>query len=159
MARLDAAIPPPRLSVLDRLLDDEPDYAGPEEQTEYHSGLGAFKRSVLRDLQWLLNARVGTRPETKDPMQGTVARLGLPDITNLDLKNERQREILRRLIADAIARFEPRLDFVSVSVREGSGSQGRTQFHVDARLRVEPEPTKLSFDATVVWKNRTVEVK
>ena len=123
MARLDASIPPPRLSVLDRLIDDDPDYDGREEQQEYHTGLAALKRSVLRDLQWLLNSRLGIRPviergrEKPDPLRNTVARFGLPDITNLDLKNERERELLRRLIVDAIGRFEPRLDFVTVSIR------------------------------------------
>ena len=59
---------------------------------------------------------------------------------------------------DTIARFEPRLDFVTVHVHEGDERLGRTRFHVEGRLRVDPEPLKLSFDATVVWRNRTVEV-
>ena len=69
------------------------------------------------------------------------------------------RSVSRRLIVDAVEHFEPRLDFVTVSFREGTDDRGRTRFHIDARLRVRPEPTKLSFDATVVWRNRMVEVR
>ena len=30
--------------------------------------------------------------------------------------------------------------------------------NAEARLKLDPEPLKLSFDATVLWRNRTVEV-
>ena len=75
MVRLDSSIPPPRLSVLDRLLEDEADFDGREEQTDYHAGLEAMKRFVLRDLQWLLNARVDARADANaadDPIRHTV---------------------------------------------------------------------------------------
>jgi type VI secretion system protein ImpF len=166
LARLHDAIPPPKLSVLDRLLDDDPAAPGPESPDDYATGLSRLRTSVLRDLQWLLNARTagapahaGSRDRAPDPLEGTVLRLGLPDITNLDLKNAQARESLRRRIVDTIARYEPRLDFVTVSVHEGDEKLGRTRFHVEGRLRVDPEPLKLSFDATVVWRNRTVEVQ
>lgn len=165
MARLHASIPPPTLSLLDRLLDEEPDDPTPESQPDYHSGLALLKRYVLRDLQWLLNSRVGGLPsytgrgeDEDDPLLGTVRRLGLPDITTVDLKNPRQAERLRRRIVDTIGRFEPRLDFVSVTIGDARDGTGRTRFHIEARLKLDPEPLKLSFDATVVWRNRTVEV-
>jgi type VI secretion system protein ImpF len=124
-----------------------------------------MRECVLRDLRWLLNARIGSLPsyhrevdDQTDPLHETVLRLGLPDITTLDLKNTRQSEYLRRRIVDTITLFEPRLDFVTVSIEQEGDGRGRTRFHVDARLHVDPEPLKLSFDATVVWRNRTVEV-
>ena len=165
MARLQSSIPPPTQSVLDRLIDDEPDDQAPEKQVDYHSGLARLRDAVLRDVRWLLNARIGSLPsyltgddDEGDPLIDTVARLGLPDITTTDLKNHRQSEQLRRRIVDTITRFEPRLDFVTVSGQEEGEGRGRTRFHIEARLRVDPEPLKLSFDATVVWRNRTVEV-
>ena len=165
MARLHDAITPPKLSVLDRLLDEDPGAPGPEPLDDYATGLSRLRASVLRDLQWLLNARTAGAPTQSrspardpDPLEGTVLRMGLPDITNLDLKNSQAREALRRRIVDTIARCEPRLDFVTVHVHEGDERLGRTRFHVEGRLRVDPEPLKLSFDATVVWRNRTVEV-
>jgi len=164
MARLHSSIPPPTLSVLDRLLDDDPDYQGIEQQPDYRTGLTRLKDFVLRDLQWILNARIGRvvpedgrGGEVADPLEGTVACLGLPDITNLDFKNAREREFLRRRIVDAVARFEPRLDFVTVTVSEGA-VRGQTRFQIQARLKVDPEPLKLSFDATVVWRNRMVTI-
>ena len=165
MARLQSSFPPPTLSVLDRLIDEDPEDQTPEAQLDYHSGLARLRENVLRDMRWLLNARVGSLPsyrteaeDEEDPLIDTVTRLGLPDITTTDLKNHRQAEHLRRRIVDTITRFEPRLDFVTVSGQEEGAGRGRTRFHIEARLRVDPEPLKLSFDATVVWRNRTVEV-
>ena len=93
-----------------------------------------------------------------DPLLPTVLKLGLPDITTVDLKSRQESERLRRRIIDTITRFEPRLDFVTVALTEGGAGRGRTRFHIEARLRIDPEPLKLAFDATVVWRNRTVEV-
>ncbi|MHC4959423.1 MAG: type VI secretion system baseplate subunit TssE [Planctomycetota bacterium] len=166
MSRLHSATPPPTLSVLDRLLDDDPSFQQDESQLDYSSGLEKHRRAVLRDLQWLLNARMATRPDwssgrrkkNADAVQETVLRFGLPDITTLDLKSEQQREHLRGCLRDTIERFEPRLDFVSVSINADAADGGRTNFKVTARLKVDPEPLKLTFDATVLWKNRSVEV-
>ena len=164
MARLHSSIPPPKLSVLDRLLDDEPSARESESQLDYNKGLALMRSAVVRDLQWLLNARIGWAPEyegsrDEDPLKDTVVRLGLPDITTTDLKSEQECEFLRRRIRESIPRFEPRLDFITVELGGGDAVRGRTHFKVTARLRVDPEPVKLTFDATVVWKNRTVEVR
>jgi len=46
---------------------------------------------------------------------------------------------------------------VTVTVSEGA-VRGQTRFQIQARLKVDPEPLKLSFDATVVWRNRMVTI-
>lgn len=147
------------LSVLDRLVDDEPSFQGDEPQLDYHAGLAQLERGVSRDLQWLLNARTDARAkdDADDPLGGTVLRLGLPDITTIDLKSPRDRDLLRRRIRECIEVYEPRLDFVTVKVDAEQG-RDRTRFKVEARLKVDPEPVKLTFDATVFWRNRSVEV-
>jgi len=165
MARLHSSTPPPTLSVLDRLLDDEPEYQGDEPQADYQSGLRRLRESVIRDLGWLLNARVGRSPvydgsgrHEQDPLHGTVVRFGIPDITTVDLKNEERREQMGHSILNAIKRYEPRLDFVSVQVDEDEAERGQTVFKVAGRLLVDPEPIRLTFDAAVSWRNRSVEI-
>ena len=147
------------LSVLDRLVDDEPSFQGDEPQPDYHVGLAQLERALSRDLQWLLNARTDVRvkSDADDPLDGTVLRLGLPDITTIDLKSARDRDLLRRRIRECIETYEPRLDFVTVKVDADPG-RDRTRFKVEARLKVDPEPVRLCFDATVLWRNRSVEV-
>jgi type VI secretion system lysozyme-like protein len=156
----------PRLSVLERLVDAEPEFRDPEDQPDYEQALSTLEQSVLRDLQWLLNARAPVPPEPEaegrvddDPRAGTVVLLGLPDLTSLDLKHDADRDYLKRRIAAAIRRFEPRLDHVAVSTPEGPAGAGRTRYQVSARLNVDPEPVRLLFDATVVWRSRQVEVR
>ena len=150
--------------MIDRLLDDDPDDETFEEQPDYEAGLADLERCVLRDVRWLLNARTGCAPAERatraavDPLCETVLRQGLPDLTNLDLLNESEQELLRREIAAAIQRFEPRLAKVEVGVTRSPEGGGRTRFQIAARLLVDPEPVKLSFDATVVWRSRTVEI-
>lgn len=166
MARLHSSTPPPTLSVLDRLLDDEPENRGDERQSDYPSGLRQLRESVVRDLQWLLNARVGRSPvydgsgrHEQDPLHGTVLCFGLPDITTVDLKNVERRDAMRRSILAAIKKYEPRLDFVSVGADEEHAEGGETLFRIEARLLVDPEPIRLTFDAAVSWRDRNVEIR
>jgi type VI secretion system protein ImpF len=158
-------LPPPRLSVLDRLLDDEPDYEDVEEQADYEVGLAKLEQAVLRDIRWLLNARNGrssdfdrTRRVINDPYETTVLRQGLPDLTNLDLMSDSERQYLQRAIGKAIQAYEPRLGSVDVSVLQSEADLGRTRFQITAHLHVDPDPVQLDFDATVVWRSRIVEV-
>ncbi|MCB9897641.1 MAG: type VI secretion system baseplate subunit TssE [Planctomycetes bacterium] len=169
MARLHDATPAPEQSVLDRLLDDEPELRHNEPPRDFRAGLDALRRNVLRDVQWVLNARAGEifGEEDRDrlPKDGpervlmqSVLRFGLRDFSTLDLRNDTQREALRRRILFALAAFEPRLVNVSVTIQSAAGDEGRTRFHVEARLHCDPEPQAIGFDATVMWRNRKVEV-
>ncbi len=169
MARLHDATPAPEQSVLDRLLDDEPGLQRGDQPRDFRKGLAELRRNVLRDVQWVLNARVGEIFSGDDrarlPKDGpervlmeSVLRFGLRDFSTLDLRNDSQRAALRQRILFAIRAFEPRLTHVTVTIESALGEEGRTRFHVDARLRCDPEPQAIGFDATVMWRNRKVEV-
>ena len=160
MPRIDDAISPPAMSVLDRLM------AGDEsEPRSYRAGLSGLRRSVLRDLEWLLNARVGSGPGAWSTLSkdrspgGDLLCFGLPDLTLVDLRNARKREDLRRWISEAVARFEPRLEHVNVTVKGSDESKGSTRFQVEGYLRVDPEPIEFPFEATVQWSDRAVHVQ
>jgi len=162
MARFEDSLARPTLSLLDRLVDEDPENPAADRPQSHAQSMAQLKSAVLRDLRWILNARTSTEPgyESEEPeaLRKSVRRLGLSDITNLDMKNPRQREQMRRRILEVIEVFEPRLDFVSVGVKEND-EPGRTRFVVEGRLKTDPEPMKISFDATVVWRNRTVDVR
>ena len=169
MARLHDATPAPEQSVLDRLLDEEPGMQQREPPRDLRSGLAALRAAVLRDVQWVLNARAGEIFSEDErgrlPKDGpelvlmeSVLRFGLRDFCTLDLRNDSQRSELRRRILFALKAFEPRLTGVNVTIRSAAGEEGRTRFHVDAHLRCDPEPQAIGFDATVMWRNRKVEV-
>ncbi len=74
---------------------------------------------------------------------------GMPDISALSLANPHDRERLRRMLQDAVARFEPRLLKVSVTLEEGRRDERSLHFRIDGLIDVDPEPEVVSFDSAI----------
>jgi len=162
MPRLDAHIALPKLSILDRLLVDA------EEPAEYHEAVARVANSVRTDLACLLNARTRSQTTTDKPedpdesfpsLDGTIARFGIPDMTNLDLKHGEDCEELSEWITSAIEAFEPRLTSVTVDPVRATSVDPESCFAVDATLDIEPETTDFDAQTVVHWRNRRVEIK
>jgi len=135
-----------RPSVLDRLIDYEPEYSR-EAAASRVKNLRILKQSVRRDMEWLLNTRatVGIPPELKE-VQASVAVYGLPDISTFSGRSVADRMKLRRAVEQAIEAFEPRLEGVTVTVDPEPGPSLALKFRIDGRLRVDPAPEPVSFD-------------
>ena len=98
-------------SVLDRLLDDEPELSH-EPLTSRFQHVSQLKKAVARDLEALLNTRQETLEEVPAEFTEVSRSLlvyGLPDFTTFTLLSQNDRTRVRRSIEQAIARFEPRL--------------------------------------------------
>lgn len=141
-----------RLSVLDRLIDEEPDrptdpIGGWEDSVARH------KAAVLRDLEWLLNTRrtPETAPEDLPEVRRSLYHYGLPDLSSLSADSTADRRHLLREVERTLERFEPRLENIRVTVRESDEAEGkpRVRFAVEGLLRMEPEPEKVSFDTVL----------
>jgi type VI secretion system protein ImpF len=135
--------------VLDRLLDDEPGVAR-EPLSSRLQDLRRVKQAVIRDLEALLN----TRQEALDELspEFTEARrslltYGLPDFTTFTLLSLTDRNRIRRVLEQAIATFEPRLDRVRVTLDPPRPYEQLLRFRIEAWLRVEPAPEPVAFDA------------
>jgi type VI secretion system protein ImpF len=135
--------------VLDRLLDDEPDVSR-EPLSSRFQDLRRVKQAVVRDLEALLN----TRQEILDELspEFTEARrslltYGLPDFTTCTLLSLTDRNRIRRVLEQAIAIFEPRLDRVRVTLDTPRQYEQLLRFRIEAWLRVEPAPEPVAFDA------------
>jgi type VI secretion system protein ImpF len=137
--------------VLDRLIDTDPTNAT-EPSTTWAQSVRELKHAVRRDLEWLLNTRRITEPATEEfpELANSLYNYGLPDITALGAESGEGREWLRRQVEDTIARFEPRLSGVRVSV-SGTDAPGRREvrFVVEALLRVEPTPEQVIYDSVL----------
>jgi type VI secretion system protein ImpF len=148
-------------SVLDRLLDDEPDVqreapAGP------HQLLRDLKQSVRRDLENLLNTRVRyhTWPQHLTELKQSLVSYGLPDFTGVNLSSGKDREDFCKHIQSVIQQFEPRLANVSVVPISSAEPLDRTfHFRIDALLRTEPSPEPVVFDSNVEPATGGVEVQ
>lgn len=147
MGRLDNEI---RItpSVLDRLIDYEPELTR-EPLASRAKSLRQLKEAVKRDLEQLLNTRQpgDWLPEDLKELNNSLAAYGLPDFSSVSIKSPAEQLRLRRAIETAVTLFEPRLEDVNITLLPLGDLQRSLHFRIDARLRVEPAPEPVTFDA------------
>jgi type VI secretion system protein ImpF len=148
-------------SLLDRLLDDQPDVA--REALPYRvDDLRGLKRSVARDLEALLNTRqeaLAELPADLSEVRRSLVVYGLPDFTAFSLLGTRDRARIRRALEDIIAVFEPRLERVRVTLEDSQPNERTLRFRVDGWLRVEPAPEPVTFDTLLQLNTRDYVVQ
>jgi type VI secretion system protein ImpF len=148
-------------SVLDRLLDEEPDRRQ-DDPKSHHQVLRELKLSVRRDLENLLNTRwrPASWPPKLDELDLSLVNYGIPDFTGASMSGPDEREELRRVIERIIRNFEPRFKTVTVTLLENTASLDRTlHFRIDALLFAEPAPEPVVFDSQLEPVTGNVEVK
>jgi type VI secretion system protein ImpF len=97
-------------SLLDRLIDDEPDHVH-EAEDKRTLTKQTLRQAVLRDLSWLLNAtgHGANMDEKRFPQASrSVLNFGLPTMSG-QLASSMQRASMERSIKQAILNFEPRI--------------------------------------------------
>lgn len=135
-------------SVLDRLLDYEPEVSR-EPLASRAKSLRQLKESVKRDLEQLLNTRQSgdwLPPDLKELNQ-SLAAYGLPDFSSVSIKSPAEQLRLRRALEAAVNTFEPRLEDVQITLLPFGDLQRSLHFRIDARLKIEPAPEPVTFDA------------
>lgn len=132
-------------SLLDKLFCD-----GPVSPVRRRLSIDELKDSVARDLEALLNARTtidealtSTYPES----MRSIVSFGLNDFAGLSLASVHDRNRICRAIELAIARHEPRLREVQVSLELSRHSINALFFSIKAMLVVRPAQEPVSFDA------------
>jgi type VI secretion system protein ImpF len=149
-----------RPSILDRLIDREPKVSS-ESPTRGSQHLNRIKEAVKRDLEWLLNSRqlLARRPADLQHLAHSLLTFGMPDFTTSMLSNPHDQDRLRRVIQETIARFDPRLSAVQVTLVEGREFDRSIHFRIDAMLRVEPSPLPVTFDSVLQLSSRAFVVE
>lgn len=135
-------------SILDRLLDDEPDNT--QESARYRAvDFRQIMASVRRDLENLLNTRrfILTPPASFVEVGNSLLVYGLPDFSSRNPTQISVMDQLRLEIAKTIARFEPRLKNVNVMV-DSPGNQRDLRFRISAVLVVDPISEPVVFDTS-----------
>jgi type VI secretion system protein ImpF len=148
-----------RPSVLDRLIDDTGSAREPHESPAW--SVDRAKAAVKRDLEWLLNSRqvVANLPEDPGQLARSVLTYGQRELVSLGLNDPAEQARLRRDLVEAIARFEPRLTRVQVTLASVSALDRSIRFRIDALLRVEPAPEPVSFDSVFRLDNRVFVIE
>ncbi len=146
------------LSLLDRLIDDEP-----ESKSEAVLGESAafdqFKLGLRRDLEGLLNSRRPFSPWLARSAQlaGTVVDFGLPDLSTEDFGTAAVRERIRRMIAATIRTHEPRLTAIEVETDGGPTATG-VRFRISAVIRFANYEEDVIYDARLRPTDRAIDV-
>lgn len=156
--RQDQALRP---SVLDRLIDREPDLKR-ESPRSRSQVIRELKVSVREDLEHLLNTRVRCVPwpPALKELKQSLVNYGIPDLTGSSLGTSKEREEFCRIIQAVISQFDRRLKKLNVRLTDQSENLDRSiRFTIDAVLQAEPTPEPIVFDSTLQLATGTFEVK
>ena len=149
-------------SVLDRLIDLDPN-AGSDPFITRAQTIRNLKTSVRRDLEALLNTRRTPEPAGDElpEVRNSLYNYGLPDFTAMTIASTRDRGRLLRMIEETIRTFETRLDAVRVLPVETGVEEGtrRVDFQINALLKMDPAPERVSFDTVLQLTSGEYQVK
>jgi type VI secretion system protein ImpF len=132
-------------SLLDRLTDDEP-YRDVESREQRVLSFQRLKQSVVRDLEWLLNA--GCLESTLDlkeypQVRHSVLNYGIPDLTGTTASNM-DPATLELMLRKKIRDFEPRLLPKSLKIRVTNVEAHNTVIiEIEGELWSQPMPERL----------------
>ncbi len=135
-------------SLLDRLTDNEPD-SKTESRAQRVLSINRLKRSVLRDLEWLLNS--GSLAVTEDlsdypEVTNSVINYGVPGLAGTSARSTDIPRIERE-VRQAILDFEPRILAKSLSVKvvldDKKLIQKMLTFQIEGQLWAQPLPVSL----------------
>ncbi len=160
MSRGTTSNQPIQVSILDRLLDDEPDRQQDAPQT-HSQMLRDLKQAVRRDLENLLNTRwrcVAWPPDLGE-LETSLVNYGIPDFCGGNIGADNP-DTLLEIIQFTIRHFEPRLKNVRVSRPDKSERVDRTlPFRIDAVLCVDPIEDRVAFDSALEINTGNVRVE
>jgi len=148
-------------SVLDRLLDEEPEVQREPPRTR-NQLLRELKQAVRRDLENLLNTRrrcLGW-PANLTELQRSLVNYGIPDFMGANLAAAEGRQQFCQAFEEVIRTYESRFKEVKVHLLDNGDPLDRTlRFRIDALLRAEPAPEPVVFDSAVEPGTGTIQVE
>ena len=131
--------------LLDRLVDEHPERR--EETSGRGIPLSRYRQGVLRDIEWLLNAKSRLAHEgfaDFPEAETSVLNFGMPDPAGKSTGNATMTEIEKN-IATALLRFEPRISAdslvvksIETSSRAATSSPNVLAFSISGELWASP---------------------
>jgi type VI secretion system protein ImpF len=151
---------PVTLSVLDRLIDQEPERKLEPPLTRSQS-LRELKAALRRDLEWLLNTRrtIEESPASLKELERSLYNYGLPDVSSLYLRSSKDQDSLLKAIRVAINCFEPRLLNIKVILEPAADDTRVIRFGIEGLLRMDPAPEHVFFDTMLEPVSGQYQVK
>jgi len=134
-------------SMLDRLIDSEPGLSLEPVQQRFID-IRQIKASVIRDLENLLNTRrnILAPGDQYTELGRSLYVYGIRDYTSKNPGDIKVQNQLRSDIEKSIARFEPRLNNVTVHIEHDVNKRSKVRFRISGMLVIEQEAEPVSFD-------------
>jgi len=158
-------------SLLDRITQDKDKDETPAmlqrtgsrgiSQISWSESFREFKKSLARDLEWLLNTRRTPFPAPSEYrlLARSLYNYGLPDVAATSAQSSRDRNRLLESLQDAIEIYEPRLTEVKVIMETVASGNKALRFRIEGMARVDPAPERVSFDTVLELTSGEYEVK
>jgi len=150
-------------SLLDRLIDDEPDHLQESRERRVLS-LPRLREAVLRDLAWLFNTTnlaVAEDLKAYPDVARSVLNFGMPELTGTTVAGL-DSVALARQVQECICHFEPRLRRQTLEVRVTHAPQEShhraLEFEIVGELLANPVPLQLFLKTEIDLENGTAEV-
>ena len=150
-----------RASILDRLLDDEPQSSIDADTNKYHK-LKNLRNSVRRDLENLLNTRhrIMEPDEELSQLELSLLNYGLPDLATVNMSDLDKKQQFIENFESILKDYEPRFKSVTVSLQDNTDKLDRTvRFRIDATLYADPYPEVIVFDSVLEPVTRSINVR
>ena len=148
-------------SLLDRLADDEPEKKE-ESRDKRILSFTKLRQSVMRDLEWLLNAGcLDTSQDLSDypQVKKSVLNYGLSDLSGTTASNV-DSTTLERMLRQTIVNFEPRILADSLKVKvTNRDKHNNIIFEIEGELWSQPTPERLYLKTILDLELGSVEVK
>ncbi len=139
--------------LLDRLFGERAQAGALSAQaTVTRLSMEQLKDSVARDLEALLNTRIGIAPDLLDDYpecRKSIISYGLIDFAGFCLSSTDDRAAICASLTAAIEQHEPRLKSVKASLEMEPGSVNRLNFVINATLQVEQSAEPVNFNAVL----------
>ena len=135
--------------LFDRLDDDGEHSSGNKREARARETEQAV-RSVMRDLQALLNTRSALSSkslESYSEIPRSIVNYGLIDFASMCMGSDNDQQEICKAVQLAIVRHEPRLHQVAVTLRPRQGAINRVDFVITARLKSARLGEPMSFNA------------
>ncbi|MGE5570095.1 MAG: type VI secretion system baseplate subunit TssE [Rhodospirillales bacterium] len=148
------------LSVLDRLIDLEPNLRADSPQSRAHS-LRRLKDALRRDLEWLLNTRRSLEAveDGKSELRNSLFNYGLPDISSLRVHSVQDQNRLLWMLETTVSAFEPRIAGVRVTMEPAAANTRILRFQIHGMLLIDPAPERVTFDTVLELTKGEYEVR
>lgn len=120
-----------------------------------------YRKSLKRDVEWLLNTRQPLLPELEayPVAAASVVNFGLPDIQGFNGSDGRDKNVLSASLLKTIRTFEPRIKQPRVYMLRTDPTSRSLRFHIEGQISFENMQEEITFDTLYELISGDFEVK